>query len=130
MNTRFVMTLSALVMGLTGMILIFMPQKVSELMRMCDTNAMNSLVFQLLGAIYFGFAMTNWTARGNLIGGIYGRPIAIGNLSHFTVASLALVKISFRSISIVWLPALVYTILAIAFGIIFFTHPVKDDRNG
>ena len=36
--------------------------------------------------------MLNWMAQGNLVGGIFGRPIAIGNLAHFTIAALALLK--------------------------------------
>ena len=37
--------------------------------------------------------MLNWMAKGTLIGGIYNKPIAIGNFTHFTIGGLALIKI-------------------------------------
>ena len=121
-----VMTLSALVMGGTGVVLIFAPQEVSVFFGFGEAALLSAVPFQLLGALYFGFAMTNWTAKANLIGGIYGRPVAIGNLVHFMVASLALVKAYSAGVSIILLPAVVYAGFAIAFAVIFFTHPVKE----
>ncbi len=123
-NTKLVVTLSAFLMGGTGIALTFMPQEVSAWFG-CESPA-SALPFQLLGALYFGFAMTNWTARANLIGGIYGRPIAIGNLCHFMVAALALVKGVSYGLNFGMLLMMVYAVLAIMFGLIFFTHPIKD----
>lgn len=118
--------MSALTMGGTGIVLTFMPQEVSILFR-CNEPA-SVVPFQLLGALYFGFALTNWTARANLIGGIYARPVAIGNLCHFTVAALALIKGASTGSGLGMILTLVYAVFAAAFGLIFFTHPVKEGR--
>ena len=88
-NTKWVMTLSAFVMGVTGILLSFIPQEIITFFDSQATSKLDTIVLQVVGALYFGFAMLNWTAKSNLIGGIYGRPIAIANLSHFLVASLA-----------------------------------------
>jgi hypothetical protein len=127
MNTKLLMTLSALAMGVAGVILSFLPHEISGYLHLTDGTIADALILQILGALYFGFAMLNWTARANLIGGIYSRPVAIGNLAHFTIGALALLKGYTSSLElIVLIMALVYTVFAIAFGMVFFTHPVKD----
>ena len=70
-------------------------------------------------------------ARENLIGGIYGRPVAIGNLTHFLVASLAMIKVLTRApeLRILWPLVLVYSGLAASFGFILFRSPVRSPRE-
>jgi hypothetical protein len=130
MNTKSIMSASAVVMGIAGIALSFIPQEILSYFDVVDTARANAVLLQVMGALYFAFAMTNWTARANLIGGIYGRPIAIGNLCHFTIAALALVKAYFRDYqSVLLIPVIVYAVFAIAFAWIFFTHPVREQPN-
>jgi hypothetical protein len=125
MNTKLVMSLSALVMGITGILLSFMPNEIGGLFSEVSGNYV--VILQLMGAMYFAFAMINWTARANLIGGIYGRPIAIGNLTHFVIGSLALGKYYFViSDPVILIAAIVYFLFALLFTKIFFTHPVSE----
>ncbi len=125
MNTKLLMTASALTMGVAGIVLSFLPQEILSLLNPTGAG-LNVFVLQILGALYFGFAMVNWTAKANLIGGIYARPIAIGNLTHFIIGALALLKGYFSSHDkTVLIAALIYTVFAGAFGFVFFTHPVK-----
>jgi Na+-driven multidrug efflux pump len=126
MNTKLAMSLSALVMGVAGIVFSFLPQEVLGYLGAIDVSRLDTTMLQLMGAMYFGFAMINWVAKGNLIGGIYGRPIAIGNLCHFVIAALALVKAYTSSqLSVLIVPTIIYVIFAIVFAVIFFTHPVK-----
>jgi hypothetical protein len=130
MNTKLLMTLSALAMGIAGIILSFMPYEILHYISDTSSPTVEALVLQVLGALYFGFAIMNWTAKANLIGGIYGRPIAIGNFTHFTIASLALTKGYFLSHDIIVLVAtLIYAAFAISFTIVFFRHPASDREN-
>jgi len=76
------MTLSSSSLGFAGIVLSFMPDEVLKHLSSHEQEKSVALMLQLLGALYFGFAMINWTGRANLVAGIYGRPIAIGNLSH------------------------------------------------
>jgi Na+-driven multidrug efflux pump len=92
MNTKLLMTLSSLIMGVVGIILLFFPHELLNYFTSGGEVILSALVLQILGALYFAFAMVNWTAKPNLIGGIYGRPISIGNLLHFSVGALALLK--------------------------------------
>lgn len=45
----------------------------------------------IVGTLYMGFALLNWMAREKLIGGIYSRPVAIGNFTHFLAGTVVLV---------------------------------------
>ena len=118
MNTKLVLSASALVMGLAGIAASFAPSEVLTAVGVAPTTILPVLV-QLLGATLFAFAMVNWTARGSLIGGIYNRPIAIGNLTHFVVGALALLRAG------IWIAAAIYAVFAIAFAMIFFRSPVE-----
>ena len=123
------MIVSALLLGLTGIILSFFPQEVSHYLNL---NEANSIFFQILGSLYFGFAMLNWTANGTLLGGIYGRPVVIGNFTHFTIGSLALIKwILFYNYYIyIWGFTILYFIFAVLFGIVMFTNPrLKNEQT-
>lgn len=125
------MTASSVFMGLIGIALSFMPNEVLEALGQMPNNTLN-LVLQLLGALYFGFAMTNWMAKAVLIGGIYSRPLSIGNFSHFLIAGLALVKASFRSNTTsiyIYGLTIIYVLFAILFGYVTFTHPVNQGRT-
>jgi hypothetical protein len=124
MNTRLLMTASALVMGLLGLFFEFLPH---ELLDYTGAAAANPAapVMQIAGALLLGFAMTNWMARGVVIGGIYARPLAMGNFVHFLVGALALLKFAFSgpNMSIIWATAIIYSLFAVLFGIVSFTHP-------
>ena len=129
MNTKIIMSLSAVVMGIGGIVLTFMPNEIARALN-SSVNMSFTIVLQILGAVYFAFAMLNWTAKANLIGGIYARPIAIGNLTHFTIGSLALIKAYLPSGQSWILPiAIIYAVFAVLFTIIFFTHPIRTNSN-
>jgi len=115
---------SALFMGVAGLAATFLPQ---ELLRYAGATASGLPVLgvQVLGAVYVGFALQNWMAQGNLIGGIYSRPVAVGNLAHFTIAALALVKAllsGFLAPAVV-AGAIVYVTFAALFARVAFSPP-------
>lgn len=126
MNTRLVMAASALVLGALGLSATFLPQEIAAYLGVPAEGAL-PLLIQVLGALYFAFAMQNWTAKDSLIGGIYNRPIALANLVHFVVGALALAKGAFAhpADTVIIAFAVVYALFAIAFGMIFFTSPVR-----
>ena len=117
------MTMSAVILGVTGILLSFLPEEVSKF---SSSTSSTPIIFQILGALYFGFAMLNWTARANLIGGIYSRPVAIGNFTHFLIGGLALVKFVLHATngtSFFWACAVVYLIFSVLFDYVLFTNP-------
>jgi hypothetical protein len=127
MNTKFLMVASALVLGLAGVAASFAP---AELLTAWGAPATGQTVVlvQILGALYFSFALLNWTAKGVMIGGIYARPVALGNFLHFTMGALALAKQGLsRDLGLPIVVALVvYTVFAILFGALVFGRPRKS----
>ena len=118
------MRASVVFLGALGASATFLPQEI--LVRAGTPPIGFSVVLvQISGALYLGFAMLNWMAQGNLIGGIYGRPVAIGNLAHFTIAALVLLKsiLAGQRAPEVIVGAAAYTVFAILFAIIAFGHP-------
>jgi len=122
MNTKILLTASAAVMGAMGIIGSFAPHEILRAAGLAPTGMLPLLV-QLLAALLFAFAMVNWLARGSLIGGIYNRPVAVGNVAHFTIGALALTKATMAGEGSVVL-ATVYVVFAIGFAMMLFRSPV------
>ena len=126
-RTRWLMTASALFMASLGLLASFFPQETLAAAG-ADVAPLAVAVVEIAGALYLGFAILNWTARGILIGGIYGRPVAMGNFLHFTVAATVLIK---RALGAEELPLLLgaslYAAFAAWFGAVLFTHPRAAD---
>ena len=127
MNTKILMISSCILLGISGVILTFIPDETISILSI-SPNPISTLLLQLLGALYLGFAILNWMAKGALIGGIYNKPIAIGNFMHFGVGALALSKIiskiQVHSEFVISL-TIVYAIFAILFAYVFRTNPSK-----
>jgi Fe2+ transport system protein B len=120
MNTKLLMTASSILLLAAGVTLTFAPQEAASLFS-TPTFSVLPLIMQMLGALYFGFGMVNWLAKESLLGGIYGRPIVVGNLAHFTIGALALMKGA--STAPEYGAAIVYALFAAAFGVTMYTQP-------
>ena len=130
MNTKSLMTLSAIILALKGISLIFFPKEILDYFELSTSDTLE-LLMQIIGSFYFAFAMLNWMSKGSLIGGIYNRPIALANWTHFFIAVLALIKgvLDNPSLSyVIWSIAIIYSIFAILFGIVLFKHPVSENK--
>ena len=126
MNSKYIMMASSIFLGLLGILASFLPNELLENIGVSPIGAL-TLFIQIGGAIYFGFAIMNWMAKTVLIGGIYARPLVMGNFTHFVVAAIALIKatINHATSDYVWVAAIVYSIFAILFSIILFSTPTK-----
>ena len=123
MSTRLLMITSAAFLALIGLAESFVPEKVLEIHGTVPDNA-TLLLVQMMGAIYLGFAFLNWMARGVLIGGIYARPIAIGNFLHFGMVAVMLTKAAVvYGAAPLAMSAFVYSVFAVGFAVVLFTTP-------
>ncbi len=124
------MAASSLFLGGAGLLASFAPQELLILLGSPATGPAPILV-QLMGALYFSFALVNWTAKDNIIGGIYSRPVSLGNLAHFVMGALALAKYQSSEwdnrIMIVLLA--VYAVFAILFGWLVFGRGAASKGN-
>ena len=115
---------SAVFLALAGVATAFFPDRVLATHGTAPDNA-TLLLIQMMGALYLGFAMLNWSARGVLIGGIYARPIALGNFLHFGMVAILLAKAAAHfGVLQLAISAAVFAVFAISFGIVLFRPPV------
>jgi hypothetical protein len=121
MNTRILMASAAIALAALGLVALFAPQELLTYLGSAPIGFLPSLV-QLLAAALLGLAMMDWMAKDSKIGGIYLRPVAIGNLFHFTVGGITLVRSALHgqppAFAIV--AAVVYALFAIAFALVVF----------
>ena len=130
MNTKVLMTSSALFLAIIGILLSFLPKEILDYLNV-EPNIITALFLKILSALYLGFGILNWMAKGTLIGGIYNRPIAIGNLMHFGVGAIALFKVASNTQThseIIISLTVVYVIFAILFAYVFRTNPAKAGK--
>jgi hypothetical protein len=124
--TGVLMRASAIALGILGVLATFLPDTILGWTG-GPVSVPLLLLVQVLGGLYLGFAALNWMSRGSLIGGIYSRPLAIGNLVHFLSAGLAMIKLLTRApeLHAIWPLAVMYSVFAVCFAIVLFRHPVR-----
>jgi hypothetical protein len=122
--SRAVMTLSACALGLLGATGSFLPAEVLVWLGTPATPIVVLLV-QAYGASLLGFAMLNWMSRRMTLGGIYGRPLVVGNLLHFGAGGIGAVKLlrAYPEAAKLWPLAVVYVVFAVACGILMLRSP-------
>ena len=123
--TKTLMIISAIFLAFNAFGFSFFPNEISVLLTKND-NHFFFLILQILGALYLGFSILNWTAKASLIGGIYNKPILIGNLLHFFTASMTLIKLTFKAetnLQLIFSYTIIYSLFTLSFGYVFFTNP-------
>jgi uncharacterized protein YbjT (DUF2867 family) len=121
MKTRALMAASALFQAIMGIAALFAPDEILRASGIPSSPFLPPLI-QLCAALLLGFAMTNWMVKGSRVGGIYNRPIALGNLLHFAVGAITLDRFALRGHEAwpVLALAAIYTLFALAFGVVVF----------
>jgi hypothetical protein len=122
--SKLLMIVSAAFMATAGVLLTFAPH---ELLGQSHQALLPGA--QLLGALYVGAAIANWMSRSNLVGGVFGRPLAMGNLAHFGIGAMALVRTAAGAEPRAWPLAAAYLVLAAAFGAVIYSQPKAATCN-
>lgn len=113
-------------MASCGIIGSFAPGELAAYLRLAPTQPL-PLGIQMASALLFAFGIVNWMARGSAIGGIYNRPLAVGNVAHFTMGALALLKsvIAGQRHPVIVVACVLYAVFALLFAGILFRSPVR-----
>lgn len=122
--SRILMTASAAVLAALGIAGTFLPHETLSRLGAAPSAPL-VLMLQAFGAVCLGFAVLDWMSRHAALGGIYGRPLIVGNLLHFTAAALAFFKLLLRNpeLRTLWPLGLLYALLAVGFGVVLFRPP-------
>lgn len=120
MNAKILMVASSAILAVSGLAALIAPHELAAALGSPVTGS--GIAIQLLGGVYFAFAITNWTAKDKPIGGIYSRPLSLGNFVHFMIGALVLLnRVLAGEISAALVAAgAVYAVLAIGFGRLAF----------
>lgn len=89
-------------------------------------------LLQVLSAALLGMGFLNWFSKGNPMGGIYSRPLALQNFLFFGVSAIALDRAALRAATLpaIQLAACVVTVFAVAFGWLMFIHdPIPKEQE-
>ncbi|MGZ3838619.1 MAG: hypothetical protein ACXVMS_10135 [Flavisolibacter sp.] len=126
-NTKLIMTASASSLALLGITLTFLASETANYLQAGNLTIVQ-LLFQVVGALYLGFAALNWMAKAHTMGGIYSRPLVMANFGNYFIGGLAILKClkSHPDLpTIIWIIGCVYAIFAVLFAFILFRSPVK-----
>jgi hypothetical protein len=116
MDSRKLMSSAAIVFAVGGLACTFAPQELLAALGSAAAAPGVVLCVQALGAAWLGFGLLDWHARGAPFGGIYGRPVALGNFLHLAVIAMALLKAAWATPS---MPLVGATLLAAGFAAAF-----------
>ena len=118
--TRALMMLSAIFMAVAGLVTSYFPDRVLETHGTVPDGP-TMLLIQMMGALYLGFALLNWTARGVIMGGIYARPLALGNFLHFAMVTVMLAREAIDHMALpLAISSFVFGVFAVGFGVVLF----------
>jgi hypothetical protein len=129
MKTKILMTSSCLIFGILGISALFMPDRVLSAFGINTTDA-SSLLVQLMGTLFFAFALMNWTVKDGVIGGIYQRPVSLANFAHFFAGALTALKylLSHSASPLIVGIAVIYAAYAVMFyWLVFRSTGLKPD---
>ena len=129
MKTKWLLSSSAVIMGLLGLAGTFIPEEIAKLLGIASTPV-TLILLQIIGGLYLGFAMLNWFTRSSLIGGIYNKPVVLGNLMHCIVVFFALIRQLAEQFHIILgILTLVYFGFAVWFTLVMRSNPLSSQSK-
>ncbi|MED3551862.1 multidrug DMT transporter permease [Cytobacillus praedii] len=129
MKTKWLLSSSAVMMGLLGLAGTFIPEEISVILGL-DPSPITLILLQIIGGLYLGFAMLNWFTRSARIGGIYNKPVVLGNLIHFIVVLFAVIRQLAEQFHFLFvILTLVYLGFAVWFTLVMRSNPLSNQSK-
>lgn len=124
--SRWLLTFSAAVLGALGIAASFAPQELLDYFGSPPATAA-VLAVQLLGAAWLALAMLDWMSRGTTIGGIYGRPLVVTNLTCFAISTIVVAKLVLQAPdAMLAIMLCAFAVPAVGFGWALFNPPANN----
>lgn len=128
MNEPFpakVLTSTAVILGTVGVALLFAPVETSAFVTGASAS---EAAGQLISAGFLSLAIVNWMGRGAVYGGIYGRPILLGNFLFGFILGTTTLRTAIETGGWVWIFAVYGAVHTAAFAwIMMGRSPAYDN---
>lgn len=123
------MSSSAVFMGVLGLAATFIPDEIVTWLEV-EPSLLFVILLQMLGGLYLGFALLNWFTRSARVGGIYNRPVVLGNLLHYIVVGITLVReLANQTHILLIIMTIIYAAFAVWFGFVLVSNPLKNGHK-
>ena len=120
---KLILAASCALLAVAGVLLIFLPQE-SIVALGIAANPGAVAMTQLLAAALLAFGFIDWNSRANIVGGIYSRPLVLGNFLFYGVGAISLGKALPHLPAVLAFAEVVLALFAMAFGwLLFFADP-------
>jgi hypothetical protein len=127
MKTKWIMITSSSMLLAHGIVLLFAPELLFKIFDL-SSSLSGSATAQLFAAALIGMGVMNWTARGIVLGGIYGRALVFGNFAFFFIGLFVAIRARLDGFGnqYFWIEVVLYIAFAIAFGLMLFRGPAPQ----
>lgn len=124
---RKILVGSSLLLAVLGVGLLFFPEASADILSLPEESAR---ALPLIAGGQLGLAMLNWAGRGAVYGGVYGRPIVVGNFGNAVITSSVLLRLQMDDGSATgWLALVALLLYLVAFIRLTFWPPFEEDRR-
>lgn len=130
MSSRTILTITSILLFATGGLAVFAADEVAGLMDL-EVSFETRIFAEFAGIGMLALAIQNWMSRGRPIGGVYARPLGLGNLLFFSTSALTLGRYLVAETLPREMIAVcgVFALLALAFAwLVFFSQPAADNH--
>lgn len=130
MRSTVVTRVSAIVLALAGIALLFAPVEI--LARLAPGTPMAlAWIVQLLAGAWLGLSAMNWMTRFTMVGGVYGRAIVLANATTYFVSAMTMLHALRDGAPTATVVALTVVAVALAavYGYLLFRGPFVADRT-
>lgn len=126
---KLILTISSMIYLLFGLVISFLPQETGRIFGTASQYGMDLLLMKVIGALFFGLGLINFMSRSSIIGGIYGRPITLGNVMVSLIISGQFVKFNISQDGVgghLWVVAIIFILITLSFIYLFFKTPATE----
>lgn len=126
---KHILLVSAVIYLVFGLGISFFPQETGRIFGTASQYGTDLLLMKVVGGLFFGIGVTNFMSRNSVVGGIYGRPLTLGNAMVNLIIAGQFIKFNFSQDGVgghFWIVALIFSVLALSFIYLFLRGPKAE----
>ena len=125
--TRAIMLTSSALLVAYGGACLFVPVRFAAALQLSEGAA---VMLPMVAAGAFGLGAVNWVGRGAIYGGIYGKPIVLGNFTNAAITTLTWGSLVLdRPSALGWTITVLFLLSWVAFTRLLFWPPFGHSQD-